>query len=286
MRSILTWKCKNCEQLFQRVNTGHAYRFCCRACVIAVTKPSSYLRIPDEKPMSIRTLARRKKEAGLVTFRTYPFNEDFFQTWGDAQAWIMGLIWSDGCLFRNSIEICSKDRDLLEIVAELIGQEEGVRSKNNGTAWRIVFTSKQTTNFLRSLGLSERKSHTANWPEIPSPYQASFVRGILDGDGSVLTRNSRPGQQVADIEVQFVGAAPQVRDGLFAWLTHHDIHASRGISHHTVWRINISAHKSLRILYSLLYPDAAVPCLRRKRAPFDLWLSTPRPRLGRPKKSP
>jgi len=243
------------------------------------------LIIPDGKPMSVRTLARRKKAAGLTlpAFR-YPFNEVFFFTWTEELAWLIGLIWSDGCLFGNSIEICSKDRDMLETVATLIGQNEGIRPKNNGRAWRVVFSSKPVTDFLRSIGLTEKKSLTIDWPLIPKQWESSFLRGVLDGDGSVAIRHDREGQQVADCAIHFYTASPSFGGKMMQWLINQNITAQMRLSHTTVWTITIKEQSSVRKLYTLLYPCASVPTLHRKRAPFDKWMATARVRPGRPTK--
>lgn len=242
-------------------------------------------KIPDGQPMSRRTEFRRRAAAGLTqpVFR-YPFNTKFFASWSNDLAWLTGLVWSDGSLNRNSIEICSKDRDLMEQVALLIGQADGVRPKNGGRAWRVVFTDPGVANFFRGLGLTPAKSLTAPWPAIPDEYSAAFVRGLLDGDGSVQVRNSRPGQQVADITIVWVGAAPNVRRGLCDWLGRHGMRFSDGISHHTVWRVSVKEQASLHVLHHLLYPSPDVPTLRRKRIEYDKWVATPRPRPGRPRK--
>lgn len=285
-RGIIQWICLSCGKPFEKINTGHKYKFCSQSCATQFNKPSQKLLIPDGQPMSKRTQFRRKRKAGLTqpVFR-YPFNEQIFDSWSHELAWLLGLIWSDGCLFGNSVEICSKDFDLMELVEGLIEMPNGIRPKNKGQAWRIVFTSQRVVSQLKELGLTEAKSHTINFPLIPDEYIATFVRGLLDGDGSVVERFDRPGQQVADISVQWVGASPFMRDGLLRWLNRQGIVAHAGISHSTVWRITIHRQESLHHLYSLLYPNESVTCLRRKRVPYQAWIETPRVRVGRPKMS-
>lgn len=272
---MYTHTCEYCGKEF--ANPKRNRRFCSRRCKYAAA------RIPDDQPMSRRTRFRRRAAAGETqpVFR-YPFNEHFFDNWDDHTAWLLGLIWSDGCLFRNTVEICTKDFQLAELVSAAIEQPDGLRSKNHGSAFRVVFTSKHLTERLRGLGLTERKSLTAIWPEIPREYSAHFVRGYLDGDGWVSMRHERPGQQAPDLAVGFCGAAPLVREGLENWFTSHDLSYYAGISAGRVWRITITNQDSLRKLYDLLYPYDDVLCLHRKNAPYAYWLSIPRARPGRP----
>ena len=242
-------------------------------------------RIPDGQPTSRRTYYRRRAEAGLSqpNFR-YPWDESVFSEWSDGMAWLIGLIWADGHLAANRVDICSKDRDLMETVAEFIRQPDGVRPKNGGRAWRVVFTSRRVADFLRSIGLTGAKSHTAPWPNVPVEFEAAFVRGLLDGDGTCQPRMTRAGQQVPDLRFEIVSAAPLLTSGLTAWLDRNGIAHGRRRDRN-LWRVYVVKQSALRSLHGLLYPTPDVPTLARKRANFDKWMTTPRPRVGRPRKA-
>jgi hypothetical protein len=236
--------------------------------------------------MSLRTRYRRRAAAGQTqpVFR-YPFNTMFFGLWTDDLAWLVGLVWSDGCLFRNTIEVCSKDRDLIERIAVLIGMPNGLRSKNNGKAWRICWTDSGVTDFFRNLGLTPAKSFTAPWPVIPREYQGAFVRGLLDGDGSILLRQTRSGQFAPDLSVSCVGAAPAILTGLTKWLSNRGICYTAAWNRPSLWRVTVFQQESLRRFYDLLYPTRHVSSLQRKRMNYDLWVASPRRSPGRPRNS-
>lgn len=239
--------------------------------------------------MSPMTRYRRRKEAGQVRERMqHPFNEAIFDTWSDEMAWLLGVIWSDGCLFSTTVEISSKDLQLIELVMAVIGGGT-YRLKNGGKHLRVYFSSVHTAARLRELGLIEHKSLTVRWPDVPVAYEGAFVRGLIDGDGSVLAGSSRPGQQVPDLTVQLVTASPMLRDGFAAWCQRVGVRAPVGVRVYPdhpawapLWRFMVREQDSLRTLHALLYPDEGVPCLHRKRIPFDEWIATPRARPGRP----
>lgn len=283
-RSIKTWICRNCNNPFEKVNTGHTYLFCSKTCATLYNRPSQTLVIPDGQPMSKRTLHRRKKAAGLVFPPTpnYP-DLNFFSSWSSELAWMIGLIWSDGCLSGNTVEICSKDFQLIDLVMSLTGGRYGL--KNQGQHLRITFTSKEITNFLRSVGLTERKSLTVEWPKMPTEYMGDFMRGLIDGDGSVLIREDRPGQQVPDLVVQLVTASQNLRSGIAQWFDNQNIRY--GLSYRDMgnglWKFSVRHQESLRTLYRLLYPSDHVVCLHRKYNPYSVWMDTPRIRSGRTK---
>lgn len=243
-------------------------------------------KIPLEEAKSSSTIFRRRKEAGLVKpLIKAEVVESFFDEWSDEMAWLLGLIWSDGCLYKNTVEISSKDLEIIELVSALAGGR--IALKNRGRHMRVTLTSRYLANQLRSLRLTERKSLTIEFPPVPDEWTGAFVRGLIDGDGSVLLRSGRPGQQVADLMVQLVTASENLKRGLEGWFL------SRGISfslsarksqpqYATLYKFSIVHQQSLIKLHSLLYFCEDTCCLHRKRVPFDEWMRQPRARSGRP----
>lgn len=283
-----TWTCEFCDKIFTKPRL-RKYRFCSQTCATLHNKPSQALLIPEGKEMSLRTKYRRRAAKGETqpVFR-YPFNEEFFFTWSDPLAWLLGIIWTDGYLYGkgNSVEISSIDFDLMEMIESLIEQQDGIRPKNKGRAWRIVFSSPRVIEFLMGLGLTTRKSKTIEWPTgLPAEYEPAFVRGVIDGDGWISLNKKRPGQQAPDLAIGICGASIAFRDALTQWFAKHSIRYSVGVSHGIVWRINISAQASLRAMYPLLYPAGdGTFALIRKHAKYLAWLEIPRIRSGRPAK--
>ena len=289
MLTMITYTCQHCGGAYQRQKGDASGKYCSRRCSTLAAKPSQSLIIPDGKPMSFRTQYRRKRAAGLTHPKIKaPFNECFFDEWSDSMAWLVGLIWSDGCLYGNAIEICSKDLQLLELVMALM--EGGYYAlKNQGRHIRVVFSSRYTCDRLRVIGLTPRKSLTVDWPiGIPAEYEGAFMRGLIDGDGSVLLRQTRVNQRAPDLNVQLVTASTNLRDGISLWCQKNTIQFSLGEqvhldqpSWHSLWRFGVSQQEALRHLYLILYPSEDVACLHRKRIPFDVWMDTPRFPSGR-----
>lgn len=121
MRTMIDYTCQHCGETYQRIKGNTPGKYCSRHCGAMANKPSQHLVIPDNQLMSARTLARRRKAAGLTKpINTNPFNEKFFDTWTDEMAWLLGLIWSDGCLYGNTIDISTKDFQLAELVLAVI----------------------------------------------------------------------------------------------------------------------------------------------------------------------
>ncbi|WP_190094376.1 LAGLIDADG family homing endonuclease [Streptomyces melanogenes] len=194
----------------------------------------------------------------------------------------MGIIWTDGYLYRgNTVEVCSKDRELVQTISELIDQPGGVRTKNAGQHWRICFSSPHAAERLRQIGLVTAKSFVIDWPVgIPPEYEAAFVRGLLDGDGTVSLTQSRRGQQRPDLRIELNSASEALAGAFHGWCAAHGL-----VSHvrgRKVYKVGILQQASLKKLYTLLYPSPDVPHLTRKHVLFETWLSIPRARAGRP----
>lgn len=134
------------------------------------------------------------KSNHLVTGRyqyKYTYNEDFFKTLTFESAYILGYLYSDGCLGTNSncVQITSTDKDILEKMALLIKNSDrlGVTlSKgNNSTYYHLNITNKVIYNSLLTWGLYPNKSLTLTVDQ-RLKFNKDFWRGMIDGDGSCI----------------------------------------------------------------------------------------------------
>lgn len=133
-------------------------------------------------------------------YKILHFNGDILS---NNDAYILGLIWSDGNLSRNCIEICLKkdDEQILKDISNYVYGKEilsyrkpTIRNFKNkyylsATQARFRITSKEITDKLRKIGLIENKSLICRFPKIQDKYISDFIRGLLDGDGSIYTKN-------------------------------------------------------------------------------------------------
>ena len=118
-------------------------------------------------------------------------------------AYILGLIWADGNLSRNCIEISLQqtDEQILEDISNYIYGEKVFSYRDSQISifknkeymskpqTRFRITSKEVSNKLRKIGLIENKTLICRFPKINSEYIPHFLRGLLDGDGSIYIKN-------------------------------------------------------------------------------------------------
>lgn len=203
-------------------------------------------------------------------------------------AYIVGLTATDGCLVsgRRQINFKSQDRDLVVLYVRLLGRSNKVgteRTRKGGTAYRVQFGDSVWYEWLRSIGLSPRKSLTLGAIDVPDAWLLPLVRGLLDGDGSITNKVYRADTKRRDdyyweyLLIRFSSASKRHLE----WLAGR-IFAATGLhgylqeirrkvpdpKRHPFFQLRYGKRASL-VLLPLLYPSGA-PCLERKRA---IWVA-------------
>jgi hypothetical protein len=117
-------------------------------------------------------------------------------------AYVLGLWWTDGYMYlkphgAHEIEIASNDRDHLEVVAQFVGGNYTLRKvSKTSECYEVTFCSKEMYRDLEALGGTPRKSRTIGFPDVPTELLPHFVRGVVDGDGTLSWNGDRPILQV------------------------------------------------------------------------------------------
>lgn len=118
-------------------------------------------------------------------------NEHFFKSWTHEMAWVLGLFVTDGHVNKQylSIYFSQKDERILRLIAQFMEADYVLapygRTKTTPT---LIINSKEIKNDLGLLGITANKSLTLPFPNVPEEFLASFVRGVIDGDGWVQKR--------------------------------------------------------------------------------------------------
>ncbi len=114
--------------------------------------------------------------------------------WSSRFAYAIGLITTDGCLSNDGrhIDFTSKDKELVLKLKEClgVGNKIGIKYRGNDNyrrtkCFRIQLGDKNFYEFLVSIGLSQRKSKKLGALNIPDEFFSDFLRGCVDGDGSI-----------------------------------------------------------------------------------------------------
>lgn len=150
-----------------------------------------------------KLLHRRSKTAiwaqgerlGLKQNRNYSrlsVNENYFKKWSANMAYILGFILADGCIIEGTYQgysdalkfgVQKRDTDILEKIKKELSSEHKISLCKNANHFCI--TNQTIVNDLKKLGIIYRKSLHENIPNVPKKYVKDFIRGIIDGDGSI-----------------------------------------------------------------------------------------------------
>lgn len=193
--------------------------------------------------------------------------------WTTELAYAVGLLVTDGCLSNDGRHIIlrSIDREQLENFKKCL------HLKNKLGIARIQFGSVKFYRWLESIGLFSNKTYTIGAIKIPDIFFRDFLRGHLDGDGSVTvyddSYNSRINKSYVYIRffIRFISASHVhiewlrkkinilcgVKGDLFEI-------KPRDSKHVSVWQIKYMKKESLKLL-NFLYYSPNVICLSRKR---------------------
>ncbi len=204
--------------------------------------------------------------------------------WSGAMAYIVGLTATDGCLVsgRRAINFKSGDRRLVETYLRLLGRTNRVKSQPTRTGGTVYFTQFHDSalyEWFRSVGLTPRKSLTIRGIDVPDACLLPLVRGLLDGDGSIINKTyradtaRRPDYYWEYLITSFSSGSR----AHLAWLADRLTWSVgvRGalaeqrsktprVGRHPFFALRYGKRASC-VLLPLLYP-ADAPCLERKRA--------------------
>ncbi|MBI4679730.1 MAG: hypothetical protein HY753_00585, partial [Nitrospirae bacterium] len=136
------------------------------------------------------------KEGKLEKFNYHEINENFFSEWSPAMAWVLGLLFTDGCFSGSRVTITSVDIELLEKVKNILGLSKPIAKRiqsynKSKHIYSLEFYREQMREDLLKLGLVQRKSLIMQFPEVPEEYMRHFIRGCWDGDGSIYISNGK-----------------------------------------------------------------------------------------------
>jgi hypothetical protein len=202
-------------------------------------------------------------------------------TWSATLAYAAGLIATDGCLIRDGrhIAFVSQDEDLMQAWLSCVGHANRYRrtlSSAGTPLYRVQMSDARLYRWLLAQGLTPRKSLTLGAIAVPSAYFAPFVRGLLDGDGSIYvvrhrpTKSTYPNYWYERLWTFFTSASVTHIEWLQARITdefglHGFIEARRRPPRNDFFRLKYGKRESL-VLLAKVYADLEVPCLQRKKS--------------------
>lgn len=142
--------------------------------------------------------------------RQWTINSDYFKTWSNNMAYILGLWFSNGYIYGNKIfdiTLHAKDKYIVKQIAKELNYKGDLFDSVDKQSVRINFSCVVIYNDIKNLNGSEENKNT--FPPVPKEYLGDFIRGYFDGycgDISFL-KNKR-------INSKFIGQSKVFLDSL------------------------------------------------------------------------
>ncbi len=187
--------------------------------------------------------------------------------WSHGLAYAVGLLVSDGCLYKDGLHISlvTKDLDQAENFIRCLGLTVKI-GIHNKKYYRVQFGDVLFYKFLLSLGLTPAKSKTIGVIKVPSMYFFDYLRGYFDGDGCVYSYWDKRWRSSHLFYVAFACAS----ESHVKWLR-KSLFRSIGVRGHVAdkrkggaYQLRYAKGEGLEII-SKMYYDTSVVCLSRKR---------------------
>lgn len=130
------------------------------------------------------------------------FNENYFDVIDtEEKAYWLGFLYADGAISsgdRNTVEVSLKSSDIehLKKFRKALGFNEDKNIYRDEIRCRFNFSNKHVKETLIKLGCTPQKSLTLIFPneqQVPLELLYDFLRGYIDGDGSVMIAKDHNG---------------------------------------------------------------------------------------------
>lgn len=155
--------CLNCGQEFEVLAKRKTQKFCTKGCA------TSYRQRVDDP--------------------------NYMEGDNELHHYMLGLVITDGCISKQEnkqerMTFRTSDKDLAEMLHPLICPERKLYEnkplkEEHKISYALVNTNEAAIATLKSYGIKPAKSYTIRMPRVPNKYMHHFLRGVIDGDGSV-----------------------------------------------------------------------------------------------------
>jgi len=205
----------------------------------------------------------------------------FFRVWSPEMAYVLGYWWADGYMTikpsttAHIVEISSNDREHLDVIVQAVGISGSVR-RIPPRCYGVQFCSKELYTDLLALGGMPNKSNVIGFPTIPIEHLVHFVRGFVDGDGTLAWNGDRPVLQIYSGSKRLLEAMAVAIEGQTG------IPAPNVVANRALWYLKWSTTRA-KCLAAWLYVENPGLALDRKAAiaaKFIAWQPKKRPERG------
>lgn len=231
---------------------------------LKIAKLMNCSKLPILKALHELNATIRKEPVRKYTINKYYFDE--IDT--EEKAYWLGFLYADGCVFRRSllVRLSSIDKGHLEKLKKCLDSNAPIKTGKQNSFGAITeyvileINNAYMVNSLKRLGCIENKTHTLKYPIIeivPEKFQYDFIRGFLDGDGSIKHTKLNKKRGLIDklYEVSFTGTEKMLK-GIQGVLKTNTIPKENKKKH--CWEYRFGGNLQVIEILNKLYKNATV----------------------------
>lgn len=244
-----------------------------------LSQPMTMKQVEDKYELSHPTVTKILKDVprySKAKLNNPNANERFFKNIdSEEKAYFLGLLISDGNVFKDStgrqasisITLDLNDEYILQKFKEVLNINTSI-SKDGRGCGQIAIRSNLMADDLKQYGVVPRKSYITYLPKINDIYMSHLIRGILDGDGSILAKPSpkQDGHNRYLHSISFCGSH-QLMEGIAKYL-YNNLQLKQPIQVYdyqdkNLSDIHIQNYEDMEKVGDWLYKDATIYLVRK-----------------------
>lgn len=200
--------------------------------------------------------------------------EDYFSVIDcEEKAYILGLFFADGNVHRDkegkhspqiSIGLKLSDESLLQQIRTLLGVGGKIRydKREKKETAILCFRNLKMANDLEKYGIIPKKTYTTKHlpTNIPEQYEKDFLRGLIDGDGSIYQE-----KKSKHFRIDFCSYHETIcRDFIQRICKVCQINNNNRVANYgTAYHVRINTQKDVKQVVSVLYKDSKISIARK-----------------------
>jgi len=196
----------------------------------------------------------------------------------ELKAYLLGFIYADSCIYKNSLQTTSTDLEILELIRNTLSPGQEYHSCA-GTENQQVKLSLKIHNYflvkdLKDKGITYNKTYDFNieiLESVSDDLMPHFIRGFFDGDGSIYISKRTNGKLTRGFKLSNTNNfLLDYIENVFTQLGTKDFYKESYMTDKGI-RMNyysLGNKDSFRIIYNYLY-DNSEHFLSRKKIKFE-----------------
>jgi hypothetical protein len=221
--------------------------------------------------------------------RRYAVNEKVLLAEDATSFYLLGLWMTDGNIadqntHPNNFHLGLVDRDHMVKIRDLLCPNKPLyerKRKGGKTFYHLSMNNEACVNWLQSYGCVPRKTYTLTIRrKIPDEFLADFIRGLIDGDGSISAKQSRV--YLCSASLKFMKQMLKLMNNKMSITSEaiprvSKIAYTHGGKKGNQYRITIHGRKAQEFLNWIYYPDHTISMRRKNESAIELMAKSIKP---------